>query len=99
MAPEASMKKFTFRPGEPTNPRAWLGVAPLVMARVFPFKTVTWNPISAAFISGRWGYKSFSLDQISEEDLRLGIGVAPSDWRRVLLPMLLEEAKKRGLDV
>jgi hypothetical protein len=79
---------FVLRPGEPTNPRAWLGVAPLVMAKAYPVRV--------------------ELPRLLEEEEDWTIGFwlhwhrtaeGRRNWRRVLLPMLLEEAKKRGLDV
>lgn len=83
---------FAFRPGEPTNPRAWLGVAPLVMAKRFPILTHDKKRL----------YMTRPIVGIDGEELLICLDMARTcepQWRRVLLPMLLEEAKRRGLDV
>jgi hypothetical protein len=87
-------RPFAFRSGEPTNPMAWLGVAAYVRAKKFP----------------RY-FSSIPLDLTQACELRHAIELARqcedqqknpfwrATWRRVLLPMLLAEANKRGLDV
>jgi hypothetical protein len=73
-------------------------VAPLVMAKRFP-------------ITGHTGsVRLQSVAATDDQELRVhlfeivrrseaGMGEPAWQWRRLLLPMLLEEAKKRGIDV
>jgi hypothetical protein len=82
---------FEFSPGEPRNPRAWLGVAALVRARVFPV------------VVGAVRLVPFDDDiqQLHEVARRCEDGRCTPEWqwRRVLLPFLPTEVEKRGFNV
>jgi hypothetical protein len=89
---------FKLRPGEPRNPYAWLGVAAYVRARAYPLRYVKFTGGSTQQgLRGQWDYLPQPLDDTRDGQLRNWLITAPGDWRRVLLPMLLEEAKKRGI--
>jgi hypothetical protein len=93
-----SRKPFELRPGEPRNPRAWLGVAAYIRMRAYPLRYFSLRGSAQTGLVGKWDYLPQSLDETRDGQLRNWLITAPADWRRVLLPMLLEEAKKRGLD-
>lgn len=76
---------FKLRPGEPSNPRAWLGIAPLVRAKRFPAGDLC--RITDETKWPTWLLLDWAECLRSDPD---------ANWRRVLLPMLLEEAKRRG---
>ena len=96
--PRAAPNGFVFRDGEPVNKFAWLGVAPLVRARRWP--EAYWKPRAEI---GTAELRVVSLALYTRIGLDALISCARDlevfHWRRVLLPMLLAEAKKRGIDV
>lgn len=85
--------KFQLRPGDPANPMAWLGVAALVRAKRFPF--VQFDEVVPTTI-GNGAFLKAAV--ATARGITNGL-YWEHPWRRVLLPMLLEEAERRGIDV
>lgn len=82
---------FKLRPGEPDS-LAWLGAAPYIEAKAFPF--VQFDGLVAVGL----GNYTFLMEALrAARKLEAGEYCVHA-WRRVLLPMLLEEAKRRGIE-
>src|SRR5690348_1013633 len=93
--PRSAPNGFVFRDGEPVNKFAWLGIAPLVRAKRFPRPSLPYLPALDITDVAQLRHAL----EIIYYDVGLTSGLWPNGWRRVLLPMLLDEAKKRGIDV